>query len=310
MTLFEKFYNITSINIKSFYVDILDFFDNYHQDIVSYYTDYNTTYPTDAFNYYSSISQRLDIILSKISLYKENFETTDIWKIMEELDDFRIKLDAIESYPRLYRVNFIKKQNQDTEGSETHVLATHETLESLARDYNQNIDDLVILNNLREEDYTDKGGTKIILKNSISSAINNIEDEETVFDILIGKNVLGKDLPNYFEIDEESEDLTIMSPEKTFLQSTQNLFQLKKGEIPEYPDLGVAKDIFTEVAQSDVSYTFPIMLRQLISSLATDDTILNFEIIDIDIDKETQSVFVKCEVTNRLNDSLKFSTSL
>lgn len=309
MNLFEKFRNITNISIRSFYEDIIDFFDNYHQDIVNYYVNYNATYPTDAFNIYESICKRLDILISKISFYKENFNDTEIWDLIEELDTFKLKLDSVKAYPRLYRVNFVKKQNQQEGVCDTYVMTAHDTLESVARDYNQSVNDLMLINELQEENYSDKGGVKLILKNSVSSSLDVVE-EETVFDILIGKNILGKDIPNYFEIDDSEEDLIVMTPEQTFLQSTQNLFKLKQGEIPEYPDLGVTKNIYMEVSQSDIGFTFPIMLRQLMTTLATDDTILNFEIGDIDVDKETKSLVIQGEVQNRLLDSLKFVTPL
>ena len=116
--------------------------------------------------------------------------------------------------------------------------------------------------------------------------------EETVFDILIGKNLLGKDLPIEFIIDEETKDLKILTPEQTFLQSVQILFNLQQGDIPEYLDLGIDKDVYSECTnKNDLGFTFPILLRQLSTSLESDDTILDFEIDNIELNEVT--MFIK-----------------
>lgn len=310
MTLLEKFNNLTGINIRNFFIDFLDFCDNYHSEILNYYTDYNYPYPGDAFFKYENICKRLETIISKIVLYKGNFETIEIWGLIEQLDDIKEKLEEIPSYPRLYQVNFYKKQNDNTNNYQTYILGTHEDIESVSRNYKQNLTDLVLINELNEESWTEAGGKKIILKTNISSAIPDSVKEETVFDVLLGKNLLGKDLPPFFEIDEEQEDLVVLTPEQTFLQAVETLFNLKMGEIPEYPDLGIDKSIYGECTKGNIGFTFPILLRQLNISLQTDDTILNFSIDNIEYDEKSMSYTIYASVQNRLLDNLRFTTTL
>lgn len=309
MNVFEKFKELTNISIKSFYADLLNFYDNYHQDIFNYFTNYSFAYPGDAFLIYYNIKKQLENILSKIILYKGNFNTIDIWDLMIQLDEIKEKLDGIEAYPRMYQVGFYKKQTDANDNYETYVLKSHETIESVARYYNQNVTDLVLINELNEEQWTDAGGKKIILKTSISD-VEGVEKEAVVFDVLTGKNLLGKDLPHYFFIDTEEGDLEVLSPEQTFLQSVETLFNLKMGEIPEFPDLGIDKSIYGECTRGNMGFTFPIMLRQLNIALETDDTILNFEINDIEFDEKSMSYTIYASVQNRLYDNLKFITNI
>ena len=310
MNLFEKFKNLTGISIKDFYIDLLDFYENYHASILNYYTEYSYPYPSDAFFKYNTICKKLDLILSKIVLYKGNFETVDIWDVMDQLDDIKLKLNSIQAYPRIYQVGFYKKQTDNTDNYQTYMLGPHETIESVSRDYKQNITDLVLINELNEEDWTEAGGKQIILKTNLSDAIPNSVQEEVVFDVLLGKNLLGKDLPPYFLIDEEKEDLVVLTPEQTFLKAVEILFNLKMGEIPEYPNIGVDKSIYGECTKGNAGFTFPILLRQLNIALETDDTILNFSIDDIQYEEEKMAYTIYASVQNRLMDNLRFVTSI
>ena len=310
MTLFDKFKNLTNISISDFYADVLDFYDNYHNDILSYYTDYNFKYPGDAFAKYNRVCKQLELIISKIVLYKGNFETVDIWSLMDQLDTIKQKLESIPSYPRIYRVGFYKKQVSEEQSYQTYMMGPHETIESVSKGYNQNTTDLVLINELNEEKWTDAGGKQIILKTNLDDAIVTATQEEVVFDILLGKNLLGKDLPPYFEIDEENEDLVVLTPEQTFLQAVETLFNLQMGQIPEYPTLGIDKTIYGECIKGNTGYTFPVLLRQLNLSLETDDTILSFSIDNIELNEDRMSYTIYASVQNRLFDNLQFVTKL
>lgn len=310
MNIFEKFESLTGINIKNFYADAIEFFENYNLDILNYYTDYNFPYPGDAFFKYNEIYKQTELILSKITLYKGNFITVDIWDIVEQIDEIKTKLEEVFAYPRIYQVGFYKKQTDDTNSYQEYILGPHETIESVARDYKQNVTDLVLINELNEEDWTEAGGKRIILKTNISDAVPNSVQEEVIFDVLLGKNLLGKDLPPFFEIDQYDEDLVVLTPEETFLKSVEILFNLKMGEIPEYPNIGVDKSIYGECTKGNAGFTFPILLRQLGIALETDDSILSFSIDDIKFEESTMSYYIYASVQNRLMDNLKFITNI
>lgn len=296
MVLIDYLKRTTGIDIRKFFEEALNFLENNHSVLFDYYTNYNTSYPAREFGIYKNIIKELDIILEKLNFYKGVLIKAESWDIIEKVDSLKLKLEEIPSYPRIYKVPFVKTEVDKK--YESYILKSHESIEDIAANYNQNLSDLYLINNLREEDYDLKGGKNILLKINKNKANNLIGNVESVCDILIGKNLLGKDLPRYFEI--EDNDLKVLSPEQTFLTSVEVLFSLKKGQIPEYPNLGIDKNVIADLKQD--GFMFPILLRQLNISLSCDDTIVNFKIDDID--KEEDNYIIKASVQNTLADKL------
>lgn len=294
--------NLIGINIDNFLKDFIDFYDNYHSSIVQYYTISSIEYPKIAFEKYKDLVNRVELLLSKINFYKSNFLNIGYWDIVEQLEDIKEKLDLIPSYPKFYKVSFVKIQNNKI-NYETYITKQNETIEQVANKFDENWENIALLNNLNEEDYSNKGGISLILKSSVTESDRDVEPLESIIDIALGKNVLGKDIPNYFEFDIENNDLLVCTPEQTFLQTVKRLFELKMGSIPEFPDLGIQKDIMNESVKGD-GFFFPVLLRQLTSSLYSDDTIINFTIDDIV--KEGDTYHISASVQNRLFENLKF----
>lgn len=309
MKFLNKIYQITNIDVESLFKEFTDFYDNDFSKLTQYYINYNIEYPKEAFDRYKNILNRLNILISKLNIHKNIFNNIGYWEILDKIDEIKYKLEEIESYPKFYKVNFLKSKdlNKNQNNIETYVSKQNETLEQVATRFNENWEDLAILNSFKEEDYTNQGGKKIILKSSISSSIKDVEAPDSIIDVLIGKNLLGKDLPNYFEFDSENNDLKNNSPEQTFKETVNRLFSLKKGSIPEFMDLGVSKDILSEATKGE-EYFIPILLRQISESLSLDDTILSFEITNIK--KEGDSYFIEASVQNRLLETLEFSSEL
>lgn len=309
MKFLNKIYQITNIDVESLLKEFTDFYDNDFSKLTQYYINYNIEYPKEAFDRYKNILNKLNIFLSKLNIHKNIFNNIGYWEILDKIDEIKYKLEEIESYPKFYKVNFLKSKdlNKNQNNIETYISKQNETLEQVATKFNENWEDLAILNSFKEEDYTNQGGKKIILKSSISNSIKDVEAPDSIIDVLIGKNLLGKDLPNYFEFDSENNDLKINTPEQTFKETVNRLFSLKKGSIPEFIDLGVSKDILSEATKGE-EYFIPILLRQISESLSLDDTILSFEITNIK--KERDNYFIEASVQNRLLETLEFSSEL
>lgn len=304
MTILDKIYNLTHIRIEEFLADVINFYDknDYHNSIYSYYTTYNFDYPKEAFDKYKELKSTTDFILAKLILYKGNFNTIDYWDLLEKIDDIKEKLSIIESYPRFYKVSFFKKQNQ-TDTYETYIMKQNETLLQISDKFNQDENDIAISNNLREEDYSIKGGTVLVLKSSKTTEYQNIEPLNSIIDICLGKNVLGKDLPNYIKFDEDEEDLVVDTPEDTFGNTLSRLFYLNKGGIPEFPDLGIDKELF-QSNLGEIGELFPIIIRQLSNTLNTDDTILQFQIDDIERIEDKDAFRIHASAQNRLLEKI------
>ena len=298
--------NLIGISIDDYFQEFLDFYENNHSSIVQYYTVPSVKYPKEAFDKYKALLDKTNLILTKIAFYKGNLISIGYWDILDQIDSIKEKLELIPSYPKIYKISFVKQQNNKI-NYETYVTKQNETLEDVANKFEENWEDLAILNNLKEEDFSNNGGVKLILKSSIADSVQTIESLESIIDIAVGKNVLGKDIPNYFEFDTEENDLLVCTPEQTFFQTVKRLFELKMGSIPEYPDIGIQKDIMNESVKGD-GFFFPVLIRQLTSSLFTDDTIVSFTIDDIT--KENDTYLITATVKNRLFENLKFANKL
>lgn len=308
MNYLNQIYNITNIDVTSIFGRFLKFTKYYSNDILRYYTIYSAVYPKEAFDVAKTLKKDIEEILQKLYNYKNYLMNLGYWDIIIKLDNLRQKLEEIPAYPRLYQVGFLKKQI-DKDIYDVYVTKQNESLNDVAVKFNTSTLDLMILNNFSEDNFSNKGGVKVTLKSSYSntSEIKSIEPLTSVIDIQLGDNVLGKDLPPYFELDEESEDLIVCTPAQTFKQTVIRLFSLKKGSIPEFPNLGVAKDLVSDAVKGEGLF-FPILLRQLNETLNSDDTIIAFTIEDIQ--KEGDSYKISATVQNRLFNNLKFSSDL
>ena len=299
---------LLGIDVKSLFDSFLNFYTYDNPNIVKYYTSKTFDYPKENFTNYLNLKKKIDFTISKINFYKGNLKNISYWEIFEKLEDIKTKLEVIPSYPKFYRVGFLKKLNNNKSNYEIYITKQNQSLEDIADDFNIKWEDIALLNSLTEEKYSDKGGVKIILKSNIAETADLTSAPlESVIDTVIGRNVLGKDIPHEFIFDSETQDLKVSSPEETFTLSVKRLFELKMGSIPEFPELGIKKDIMLESVRGDGFY-FPILIRQLSNSLFTDDTILNFEITNID--KEGDSLFISSSVQNRLYRNIDIQNKL
>jgi len=301
MKFLKQISKILNIDIEKYFADVIIFFDSSNDKILQFYTVSSEIYPQEAFDEYLIIQDKTILILNKIQFYKILLSNTGYWDILDKIDSIQQKLNAVKAYPKYNKVNFLKTKDSNSTLSETYVLRQNESLENISEfQKNSNWSDIAIYNELKEEDYTSKGGVKIILKSSINSILTEIPINSIV-DIAVGRNLLGKDFPSYFEFNPEENDIFVETPEQTFLQSAKRLLKLNVGSIPEFPNIGIQKDIISESVKGD-GFLFPLLLRQLMNTLDTDDTIINLVVTDIK--KEEGSLFVMTTFTNRLGDNL------
>ena len=75
------------------------------------------------------------------------------------------------------------------------------------------------------------------------------------------------------------------------------LIELGKGDIPEYPSVGVTKDL--QIGTNLGLVGIPFIIRELREIFATDDTMVNFAVDDVEID--ATAFFVKFQVESFYN---------
>lgn len=310
MNIFDTIYKYTNIHVDDFLREFLSFIDNEHNDIISYYTDWNISYPQVAFNKYEDLLKRCNYIYSKLSFHKGKFNNLDYWNLFEEIEEIKHKLELIPSYPRFYKVSFVKQEGSTGENFETMMLKQNQTVEQLANEINQDENDIMLLNYLTEEEWNRKGGKKIVLKETNLTEESSYVAINSIIDICLGSNLLGKDLPEYVEFNEDGDDLVVCSPERTYLNSVKRVFSIIKGSIPEFPNVGVSKEQI-QICRGETENVFPIVIRQLEEALQTDDTIIAASLINIEkIEGKTDAFQISYEVHNRLREPLVYMSNM
>lgn len=305
MNFFEKLEKLIGIDVKQYFSDVVSFYQTYDKDIVQYYTNVNASYPQEAFDVMEELKDRGNKILEKITFYKGYLTNIEYWDILDKIDSIYLKFDVINKYAKFYKVTQLRKQNPSGV-EEKYILKQNQTLEDLADERaNQSWSDIALNNYLIEEDYTSKGGVKLILK--ANDSVVNAYALESIIDIAIGENLLGKDIPEYYEFDDQTNDLVVLNTNDTFVHTIQRLLGLRQGALPENPTIGIQKDIVGEATRGEGIF-FPILIRQLSQSLKTDDTIASFAVTDIR--REEDNLYVRVECYNRLGQKVEIENIL
>ena len=118
---------------------------------------------------------------------------------------------------------------------------------------------------------------------------------ESVVDNIVGEKILGKDI--LYKTTFENDDLLVLSYKDTFFQSVNILMKLKKGDNPEFYDLGLQKNV--AVGSNINSISYPVLLRQISEAFQTDDTIKSQEITGFR--KEQDAIFIDMEIESKMS---------
>lgn len=275
----DNYFNITKINVALYLQDYSNFIDNNSSDISNYYSGDIITPNISSFTLLEELIKRGKEVIESFYLNKKYFQHISDWNLLELIDDFVSKLETLSNIGKYLRSNINK--NQFYLGIEKDFnLGAGQTLEKLTdiQIHSSNPDNdwatLALYNDLIEEDYTPKGG--IMLK----SIINPTSDKvilDSVLGNLQGENLYGKDV--YKILTFEDNDLKVLTPKATILQTIKINLELGKGDSPEFPNDGIQKSMF--IGNNIGALQFPILFRQLSALFEKDDTISSFSIVDI-----------------------------
>jgi len=235
-----------------------------------------------------------------IKLHKENMNSIDDWDLLDYIENIRTSLESINNSSRYLRSSKTSNSWRTTNPTYDYVMAQNETVEDIVGKqlYSQNEDadwvDLAIQNSLTEEDYTPEGGVKLQLTKNTKYGKKYFLD--SVIDTLVGENVYGKDI--YAKLTFEDDEIKVLSPKDTFVQSVGILVLLKKGDIPEFKEMGV--DPRLGVGSNINVFEYGKIMSQLQDTISSDDTIREFNVVSLLYDNNG-SVFVKYSANSFYN---------
>lgn len=292
---FEK---ITLIDIRSFFEDFVNFIDNDYDNIVSLFSGNTTLLIADSFANLSKLTETHKKIIDVFDANASSFDYNG-WILLEQVEDIGQELDTINNLDKWLRssktfskfsrqeIDYLQKQGQTLEQIESEVAAATNSEEEWVN--------LALRNELREEDYTLKGGTsvKVNLKNNnsifLNSVVDNIDSIEKTFGLDIDRNL--KIINN---------DLVVLSPKETIEQAADIAGGLNVGDNPQFPNDGINAKGF--VGNSGAALAYPAIIRQLSSNFAKDDTFKSIEVIKIE--KKSDARFIEYNINTIAGDPI------
>lgn len=301
--LLDRFRDITRYGVDQYLLSYSIFVEDDLNAVTKYYSGILQDVPSKQLKFLSNLikeSERLDQVINS---NRNAFKTTDFWDLLELIDNVKINLQTILNTPKWSRSS--STNSKAISKVETQVaLRQRETIERMAGgtlgfgDEHQDWYDIAIRNDLKEEDYTPEGGTRLNVSTSNSKSYSIV----SVVDVLNLDTMKGKDVNK--RITWEDDDLKVLSGNDAFLQTVDILMNLKKGDNPEFVQDGLNKKL--AAGQNINSVSYPILIRQLTELFNGDDTISSWSVINID--RVQDGVFVEMEIKSKSGELFNLDT--
>ena len=299
----QKFKDTTRYDLDNYINVWLDFVDGYYQNLIDYFKGTSNNLKQDTIKKLADLIRERNIVDNVLSNYSEKLERQDFWNLVEYLDDIGNRISYISKISKFLRSAKYEGFNEDTLTIE-HSMADYETPDIIAQQRQNPKDewvDIFVKNNVTELDYkAEVGGLNLRLgKKGVKNIFLN-----SVIDNLVGDNIYGKDIDANFVF--EDNDLKVLSPRNTVKQSVAILSKIGKGDIPEFPEMGISKDL--QIGSNLGVVSVPFITRELRESFATDDTLVSFDVTDVSI--EGSALYLEFEVQTYKDFSVKESIKI
>ena len=296
MTIIEKFTKVTNYDLQKFFVDYNAFLNNDIQSLVSYFKGGSSLNRT-AFSELIRLTTESTKIEHLISLFNNGLSsTTEFWDLVDNLSEVKTRLETTINLAKWMRSSYV--YGYDSQSKFKYILKQNQTFENLAKelgssDPNQDWLDLAIANGIMELDYTRAGGNVL----DLSKTDNTLYNITTVVDVMVGDNILGKDLQRKVEILDD--DFVALSTQDTMEQSAEICLGVTQGSVPEYQTIGYPKDL---VGSNINAIRFSSLMRDVQNNFKTDDSFASVEMIDNSVDQD--AAFYTFQITSRLNNQI------
>lgn len=277
-----EFEEITKYKISTFLSDVATFFTKDYKKITDYYDGSTNEINSIHLDNHNRLLNEADKITSLFIRNKNAFNTIEFWELLEFFEDIKTKLQkvsVIKKYIRSSRddMNYLSGIATD------YTIGSEQTLEEVSQLLQEDTPDddwinIAVSNDLKEIGYTIDGGKKITLYKE-----RFIRDFVTsVLDTMNGEKIYGLDINKKIKF--VNNDLDVLSYKDTVYQAVDILSKLKKGDIPEYPSIGI-DNIF--VGSNLSAFSYSAIIRDLTRNFETDDLFINFKIKELKIEQDS-----------------------
>jgi|MDSW01.2.fsa_nt_gb hypothetical protein len=280
----EKF---TGLNLKRFFAQYKSFVERYYPNMVDYYQGKTNNLNANTINAFNSLVKESNRIVDTLNITIKDLDRLDYWNLLYFIDEIYARNFTLMVISKWLRSSKYEGFNEDSLIMEyvTQNFDTPETVAGIDRPNPQDDwVDIYVKNHVYETDYqAEEGGLPLNIgrKNLGGLQLNSVVDN------LIGENMYGKDISLDFSYADD--DVVVDTPRETFKQAVLILAQLKKGEIPEVPELGISQEL--ALGSTVGLLNLPFIEREISESFASDDTITNYTIDNV----EQQSGVVNIE---------------
>ena len=316
---FLYYSQITNFDISLFFEEYVNFMDVNKEKVIGYYSGKYKTPDKNAFKGLNLLLDKCDICIRFFEQYKNNLGGVVYWNLLEQIEGMQHSLKSLENSPKYLRSKIYKGQFVLSK-EQLLSMGYGNTIENLANKKLQDINfdnswvNLSIYNKLKEEDYTLEGG--VVLKSIFPITRNqpflnsvlgsNLEEEDSGLSFLEyqQKQLYGIDLYKKFVF--ENDDLKILSPVDTIVQTIEILLGITKGSVPQYPELGFSVHLI--VGGNIGSIAFPIIFRQISETFKTDDTISGVFLRYVKLEQD--GLFMDLEIVTELNEKIPTSKTI
>jgi len=296
MTIIEKFTKVTNYDLQKFFADYNAFLSNDISSLVSYFKGGSSLNKT-AFSELVRLTSESNKIEHIISIFNTGLSaTTEFWDLIDNLSEVKTRLETTINLAKWMRSSYV--YGYDGQSKFKYILKQNQTFENLSKelgnaDPNQDWVDLTIANGVMELDYTRAGGNVL----DLSKTDNTLYNITTVVDVMVGDNILGKDMQRKVEI--LNDDFVSLTTQDTMEQSAEICLGVTQGSVPEYQSLGYPKDL---VGSNINALRFSSLMRDVQNNFKTDDSFASVEMVDNGIDQDV--AFYSFQITSRLNNQI------
>lgn len=290
----DTFYNVTRYDISGFFERFKDFVDNYYTNYIGYYRGISKLDPNTVL-LLNSLDNESKTIEELFSLNRDTLSRNlEFWDLYEDFNNCLLKVETMKNTPKWTRSSY--RGNYDKDVKIDYILKQNQLVEHLTEQlgYTKPDEDWVnvaINNGLKEVAYDLSGGNLL----SVSFQVNNSINTNSVVDLMIGDNLVGKDI--IYTLTIEDNDLKTLTPKQTILQASEILLRTTIGSVPEFPRDGVDLRL---VGPNIKAVQYPTIFRQLISIFKKDDTFKEIQVTDLYY--EGDNVIISLRIVSKLND--------
>lgn len=275
---YERFNKLTNYKLNKFVVEVGDFFKFEMPLITRFYLGQSKFIDKKHIKKLNALTEESIKITGIFSSYKNIMPTVDYWELLDLIEDLRTHLQYGQNISKYVRSSEIKGKVK-AGYAYNYNMFEEQTLEDVSKNIskNPNFQDawaqIALDNDLREVDWDIEGGTQLELidqsfqANLVTSMIDNT----------VGDRVYGKDLKKLLEF--EDDDLLVLGYKETAIQTVDILATLAKGDIPEFPGLGLDASVWKGTNISKIN--FPLINREMQGIFATDDLFKDFKVRSI-----------------------------